>query len=131
MHAKSFLECCSGGTCAKFRLYVTVDTQSSFDPTVTITEQSTKSFDPVTVVIEPIDAIAFAAIAAFNAIDAVAIKAIFTIDSVDTVDVPTIDSFTRLDAGFDDRRRKHPVKRSRRSARNRWRDADAAIDRPH
>ena len=115
MHAKSFLECCSGGTCAKFRLYVTGDTQASFDPTVTI---------------EPIDAIAFAAIAAFNAIDAVAIKAIFTIDSVDTVDVPTIDSFTRLDAGFDDRRRKHPVTRSRRSARNRWWDADAAIDRP-
>ena len=131
MHAKFFPEYRAGGTYAKFRLYVTVDTQPSFDPTITITEQSNKSFDPVTVVIEPIDAIAFAAIAAFNAIDAVAIKAIFTIDSVDTVDVPTIDSFTRLDAGFDDRRRKHPVKRSRRSARNRWRDADAAIDRPH
>ena len=128
MHAKFFPEYRAGGTYAKFRLYVTVDTQSSFDPTVTITEQSTKSFDPVTVVIKPIDA--FAAIATFNAIDAIAIEAIFTIDSVDTVDVPTIDSFTRLDAGFDDRRRKHPVTRSRRSARNRWWDADAAIDRP-
>ena len=128
MHAKFFPEYRAGGTYAKFRLYVTVDTQPSFDPTITITEQSNKSFDPVTVVIKPIDA--FAAIATFNAIDAIAIEAIFTIDSVDTVDVPTIDSFTRLDAGFDDRRRKHPVTRSRRSARNRWWDADAAIDRP-
>ena len=108
MHAKFFPEYRAGGTYAKFRLYVTVDTQPSFDPTITITEQSNKSFDPVTVVIKPIDAIAFAAIATFNAIEA-----IFTIDSVDTVDVPTIDSFTCLYSGFDDRRRKHPVKRSR------------------
>ena len=110
MHAKFFPEYRAGGTYAKFRLYVTVDTQPSFAPAITITEQSTKSFDPVTVVIKPIDAIAFAAIATFNAIDAIAIEAIFTID---TVDVPTIDSFTCLYSGFDDRRRKHPVKRSR------------------
>ena len=113
MRAASFLDCRSNCADAKFRVYVTVDNQPTFDTKATVAERFTESVDPIAVVIEPInalDAVTFTAIGAFDAIDALAIETIFTINSIATVNVPTIDSFALFDAGFNNHKRRCIIK---------------------